>query len=193
MSVPERPRLFVAVELPPDVRAAIDEVSKPWRAKLDGFTWSLPENLHLTLAFLGQVDPDQLDEIRTRLATTAAAIAPFSTRLTHLGRFPLKARARVLWVGLDDADARLTGLAAAVGESLDGLVEREDRVFSAHVTIARAHRSAGVPDEVIAVELLPVRVAVGEIALFRSHLGGGPPRYEVLARWALGAGAAEVP
>ena len=193
MSAPERLRVFVGLELPPAVRDAIEEVAARWRPTLAGFRWGRPEDLHVTLAFLGAVDAEDLEAIDGRLTTTAAGISPFATRLADLGRFPPEGRARVLWVGLDDAETRIADLAAAVRTGLASWLEPEERPLQPHVTIARARRDARVPRDLVGDRPAPVGFEVRAITLFRSHLGQGAPHYEVLARRALGARAAELP
>jgi 2'-5' RNA ligase len=193
MSAAERLRLFVALEVPPKARDAIEEVAARWRPTLTEFRWSLPQDLHMTLAFLGAVDAKDLQEIQKSLTTAAEQISPFATRLAGLGRFPHQGRARVLWVGLDDAEMRIAQLAAAVRTSLEGWLELGDRPMKAHVTIARGHPHAQVPAALLEDRPVAVGFLVHDITLFRSHVGTGPPRYEVLARRELGARAAELP
>jgi 2'-5' RNA ligase len=191
MSADPKQRLFVGVELPGEARAAIEELCRPIRG-IGGVRWAPTENLHLTLAFLGWVQPDGIDAIEERLAGAAAETAPLSTRLTGLGRFPERGKARVLWVGLEDAAGSLAELAGRVLGSLGDLFEPEGRAFRAHVTVARARPpiAVHVPD---AVPSPAIEVPIVAITLFRSHLGRAHPRYEVLRRWRLGAQPFAIP
>jgi RNA 2',3'-cyclic 3'-phosphodiesterase len=180
-------RLFVVVELPDDARAAIMRAVDAIGAQ-PGLRWTPPEQLHVTLLFLGAVEPELVPRIGGRLAEVAAAGAPFRLSLTGFGQFPARGKARVLWVGLRDADGALAALAAATKSSLQDLVVTEDRPFHAHITIGRAREPVRVPPAVLETVVEPVIVDVGHSALLRSHLGGGKPsRYEALQRWQLGA------
>jgi RNA 2',3'-cyclic 3'-phosphodiesterase len=180
-------RLFVAVELPDDVRAAITRAVDAIGVD-PGLRWTPPDQLHVTLLFLGAVEPELVPTIGGRLAEIAAVGAPFRLSLAGFGQFPARGKARVLWVGLRDADGALASLATATKSSLRDLVVTEDRPFHAHVTVARAREPVRLPAGVLQTAVEPVIIDVGHVTLFRSHLGGGKPsRYEALQRWQLGA------
>jgi 2'-5' RNA ligase len=180
-------RLFVAVELPDDARAAITRAVDAIGVQ-PGLRGTPPEQLHVTLLFLGAVEPELVSTIGGRLAEIASAGAPFRLSLTGFGQFPARGKARVLWVGLRDADGALAALAEATKSSLKDLVVMEDRSFHAHITVARAREPVRVPPAVLETAVEPVIIDVGHVSLFRSHLGGGKPsRYEALQRWQLGA------
>jgi 2'-5' RNA ligase len=191
MSDQPKQRLFVGIELPEAVRAAIDERARPLHA-LEGFRWVPTENLHLTLAFLGWRETGAEEAVGERLAGAAADASAFTLRVGGPGRFPQRGKARVLWVGLDDAAGALADLAERVRASLADLFEPDGPEFRAHVTVARARRpvSARLPEPVPSADVV---LAVTAITLFRSHLGGEHARYEVLRRWALGARPSAIP
>ncbi len=183
-------RLFAAVELPDPIRDAIEAIVEPLRS-LDGFRWTPVGNLHLTLAFLGWAEPDTVEPIRERLPAAASAVEPFEAFLAGAGRVPERGKARVLWVGFEDPTGSLAELSTAVGRSLEGLFQPDDRPFRPHVTVARARRPVAVqlPATVVAPRAFPVE----QITLFRSFLGGEHARYEALARWPLGAQPSRIP
>ena len=193
MSAPERPRLFVGVELPQDVRTAIHAATVPWRRSLPAFRWTEPEALHLTIAFIGNIDPDHVTPIASAVERAAAALAPVPTGLSRFGSFPERGAARVLWVGLDDPDGGLVRVAAATTTALGVFLEADERPYHPHVTIARARRPATVPAAFHDDQVPGARWTIDAVTLFRSHLGAGAPRYERLGRWNLQAGRPEVP
>jgi 2'-5' RNA ligase len=134
-------RLFVALEIPPAVRenlaALIDELragdaaSSKNRAR-----WVRPENLHVTLKFIGNVDAGKLDAIRTALAEVLSD-APGELRFRALGFFPNERRPRVLWVGVEGS-SNVAALAVEIDARLSKLgIPRETRDFSPHLTLAR--------------------------------------------------------
>ena len=193
MSTSDRPRLFVAVELPDAVRDAIHDAAAPWRRSLAGFRWSAPEALHLTVAFIGSVDPGDVDAIEGAVEAAAAEVAPIPTGLTRFGSFPERGKARVLWVGLDDPPDRLARLAATVAASLDGFLEPErPAVPPAHHDRPRAAPGSRSRRAARGCRA-GVRFEIDALTLFRSHLGGEAPRYERLGRWNLRARGPEVP
>jgi 2'-5' RNA ligase len=142
-----RIRLFIAADLPEAITRSVEKAIQPLRLALPDAKWTAREQWHLTLKFLGHVDEDRLDEL-SRVAEKAAAVfEPIETHLTDLGVFPKASRARVLWVGLENDDARLT--------KLDDELERryakrgfrkESRLYHPHLTIARLRTPKPVDD-----------------------------------------------
>jgi 2'-5' RNA ligase len=174
-----RLRLFVAVELPADVREAL----VAWRPDDRALRPVADEALHVTLAFLGARDEADVERIRPRLERLGRPLGGLSLG----GPRWLPPRApRVLAVDVADPDAALTALQAEVVEALAagvGFVP-ERRRFLAHVTVARVRQGARVPWAVR--ERLPappsVRFAAPAVTLFRSHLSPRGARYEALVR-----------
>jgi 2'-5' RNA ligase len=193
MSAPERPRLFVAIELPEGVRTAVHDATAPWRRSLPAFRWTRREALHLTIAFIGSVDADHVTAIGSAVGVAAAALAPVPTGLTRFGTFPDRGAARVLWVGLEDPDGGLRRVAKAAAIALEAFLEADGRPYHPHITIGRARRLATVPAAFHDDQVPSLRWTVDALTLFRSHLGAGAPRYERLGRWNLQAGRPEVP
>jgi RNA 2',3'-cyclic 3'-phosphodiesterase len=190
--VSDRPkvRLFAGVELPAEVRTAMEVATAPLRTTIPGFRWVPAENLHLTLVFLGWVDPGEVEPIRSALEGAATPAAAFTARLGHPGRFPDRGKARILWVGFEGGAEALADLA---GRARDGVAERvtDARPFRPHVTVARARQPVRVTASALeAVPPLDRDVRVDVVTLFRSHLGSPHPRYEPIARLGLRSGSA---
>ena len=180
----ERWRLFVAIPIGDELRAALAGAIEAWRARpdLDGLRWSDPAGWHLTLLFLGATDPSNVAAIRDRLAGVAAAHEPHRLATGGLSGFPSAARARVAWYGVADPDGRLGGLARAVQSTL--APKEEAGRFRPHVTLARARQHVPPVDlrPWIASASPPAgTLEVGAMHLMRSHVGHGPARYESLA------------
>jgi len=167
-------RAFFCVPLKPDVASAIDRVARGVRDATDMQAgWVRRENYHVTLRFLGEIDPlltVDLDKISRRVT---ARLEPLVLSLDRLGCFPSIDRARVLWIG-GDASPAFRGLAASLHHELRGLdfpPERKPTV--AHVTLARIK---GRPDaglsRVLADADLPreLEARVDRIALMESVL-----------------------
>jgi RNA 2',3'-cyclic 3'-phosphodiesterase len=134
-------RLFVALEIPAAVRdnlaAQIKELRDLPAALADqGLRWVRPENLHVTLKFIGEVEAAKLEGIR-RTLTGIALDAPVDVRFRGLGFFPDKEYPRVLWVGLS-ASGNLPVLARDIDRALEGQgLARDERAFTPHLTLAR--------------------------------------------------------
>lgn len=132
-----RIRLFVALELPASVRAALDEIATQLRpAAGPNVRWTDLKGIHLTLKFIGEVPATQLEAIRGALARVRDA-QPIEAAFRGLGWFPNARRPRVFWAGVE-AGAELAALAASVESALEPLgIPRESREFRPHLTLAR--------------------------------------------------------
>jgi 2'-5' RNA ligase len=162
---PPRPlRLFVAVDPSEEARDAVASAITPWRGAVPEARWTDRAAWHVTLRFLGGTAPDLVE-----------------ARLDRLGTFPARGPARVLWAGIEDRSGRLARLALAVDAALTSLFEPERRPLHPHLTVARLDPPRRVPEALTSTEVEPVTFTVDRVCLYRSHLGGGPPRYELLA------------
>ncbi len=180
-------RLFLAVPVSDQVRA---ELSTHLREALAGER--LPgrvvpaENWHLTLRFLGDTESASHDRLLRELRAATLG-SPFMLEFGRCGAFPRPARASVLWLGVAQGEVPLRALAAVV----EAAVERagwtpESRPFSPHLTLSRIQPPRDVGALLERIPPFPGRLAVEEVVLYRSHLGGGPVRYEPLERFPLG-------
>lgn len=173
-------RLFVALDLPGRVKDALARVIDELRPLAPKAKWVPRENLHLTLAFLGETPEERLAEISGAIAGAVSELVDFRTHLEGAGVFPSPRRARVLWVGLADAAGGIAALADAVSAALEPLgFSRESRPFVAHLTLARLREPA--PLAVPGLELDSTPFQVERVTLFRSHLARPAPRYSALA------------
>jgi len=185
--------MFVALPPPPEAVADLDDFLAP-RREAASFRWAVPEQFHVTLAFLAEVPDRCLDDLVERLARAAERRTPFPARVAAGGAFPNAGRARVLWagLGLDDAgrtelDRLATGARAAAskaGVPVDG------QRFRPHVTLARLGRPTDVSRW---VQLLDGYAGpswtADHLALVASYLGEGPrgrPRYDTIETFPLG-------
>lgn len=180
-------RLFAGIELPPDARAVFANVQERLRdAGLDA-RYDPPENLHLTLAFLGNVEDERLGEISQALAGAAQRSAPFAMTFDRLGAFPHERRPRIVWIGPRAQPAQFRELAAAVRSEFAGLGFSFEDDAVAHVTIARI--KGGGTHPVPLLEPARTQIEVARIALFESLSDGSATRYEIRARAPLGSGS----
>lgn len=183
--------MFVAAVPTPEVLEHLEEFLAV-RREVAAFRWTVPEQWHVTLAFLADVPDRSYDDLLARLERAARKRHPMTATIAGGGAFPHVGRAKVLWAGveLDDPEElrRLaTGCRAAASKA--GIEVAGER-FKPHITVARMGRP---------VEATPwVRVLdayrgpsydLDAISLIASYLGEGPrkrPRYEVRERFRLG-------
>jgi len=134
-------RLFVALEIPAAVRDTLAALINGLRAadaspSKNKARWVRPENLHVTLKFIGHVDAGKLDAIRASLAEVSSG-GTVELRFRGLGFFPNEKRPRVFWAGIA-ASPNLAPLAAEIDARLEKLgIPREPREFAPHLTLAR--------------------------------------------------------
>lgn len=179
-------RLFVAVDVPGEVRAALSDAVRPLRERFPRARWVPPDNWHVTLKFLGRTWPRLLGWVEESIADTAATRGSFDVALSELGSFPSARRARVLWAGLEDSVGGLADLAATLDRALAKEFEPEKREFAAHLTIARSDPPIALGDELTRVEGPRLSFTVDRLVLYRSHLRRPAPRYEPVVECLLG-------
>ena len=188
-------RLFVALEPPEPVRRRLGTIAAELRRgaprAAEEVRWVEPERIHLTLQFLGWVPEERIPGIVDALRLAAGAARPLALEVKGAGGFPNARRPRVLWAGLGGDLAALAALVADLGRRLGPLgFPPEDRPFSPHLTLGRARDGRGAAGlggalaRAAQVEGAPWRAS--ELVLFESHLSPRGPRYEPLARVALG-------
>lgn len=182
-------RTFVAVELSARARDAVAAIQRQWKTSIPSARWVRPENLHLTLRFLGDVDAETAGALAETLRRVAHQAAPFTYCLRGGGCFPSSKRARVLWVGVEPVPDALRRLHAAVEGAVRGLgFEPERRGFQPHLTIARLKSpDRGVGDVVAALAGVEYGdTEVSELVLFESRLSPRGAAYHALERFPLG-------
>ena len=178
-------RLFVAFAVSDAALDEVDRAIEPWRDRFPGARWVPRENMHVTLKFLGRTAPSLVPWVRQQVGAVAAGHGPVATRLTGLGSFPSAARARVLWVGIEDPEEAFARLAGALDAALEESFALETRSFSAHLTVARSDPPLKLDGGSRRTLVETVGFRVEEIVLFRSHLRRPAPRYEPIATFAL--------
>ena len=138
-----------------------------------------PERYHLTVAFLGMVDENRLDDIASTVRAAAAAATPFELPLDAVGAFPSPEHVRVVWAGSRDPQPAFAALCGNVRGALHplGFTFEDDAV--PHVTLARADGSQRLPSVAVPHG---VAIEVASLALFRSISEQGGSRYVVLDR-----------
>ena len=189
-------RLFIAVKTPPPVVSAIKTlIETVERTNVTGLRPVRPEGVHLTLRFLGGVEPERAPEIADAVASAASGVPPFVLRLDRPGVFPGRGSPRVLWVGLDGDVEGLAALQRAVEGAMASLgFPEERRVFHPHLTVARLRDRTPVTDRRTASEaflqvqsLRDLPMPVTHLSLMQSTLRPGGAVYTRLAHMPLGA------
>jgi 2'-5' RNA ligase len=145
-------RLFIAIAIPESIRTAFATLLKDFRDLAPQLKWIRPENLHVTLKFLGETDPLKLTPLQNVLSAVRSP-EPVNLEFRGLGFFPNEKRPRVFWAGME-ASANLKTLAVDVDQAVHKLeFTPEERPYAPHLTLAR-----------ISLPIIPpkLRQAIGE-------------------------------
>ncbi len=183
-------RLFVAIELPPDLQETVAQLPAQFPLPSDQVRWVNAEQngYHLTLHFLGDVPELEMVAIWRNLQKVTAKIKRFSISIEGVGGFPNLRRPKVLWVGVGSGTDHLAELHRLTGEALTeiGRYRREERMFTPHITLGRLNPDA---DELAWGKQLQKwndwsggSFTVKEILILASELTREGPIYTVMGR-----------
>jgi 2'-5' RNA ligase len=183
-------RLFLAVDLDEHLRRAAARVARTLREQLEradtyGVSWVAPDNLHLTLRFLGEVAEDLGRRVQEAF-TAPFAVPVFELELARAGTFPPAGPARVLWLGVASGGDELARLHAEIEARLEPFpFEREDRPYRAHLTIGRFRTPAPARVREVIAASAPGsigRCSIHHMTLYRSQLSPKGAVYTPLVR-----------
>ncbi len=183
-------RLFVAATPPDELRRGLAELVRSLRSlqpPLPDAAWVRTENLHLTLAFLGEVAAEREQAVSAALGDGLAGTPALAARTGGLGAFPERGALSVVWLAVEPS-AGLGALAGAVRGALDGAgVSYDVKSFRAHLTLARTRRRwpGAVRGRLAEVAPPPLAFPVRAVDLIESRLGGGSATYVQRARFPL--------
>ncbi|BBO86944.1 RNA 2',3'-cyclic phosphodiesterase [Desulfosarcina ovata] len=183
--MPKPLRAFVAVPLPAPVIDFLQQIQQQLHSPMINVRWVRPENIHLTLKFLGDIEPSQVPVIGAQLDAAAVSMPAFTLNARGVGVFPNRRKPRVLWVGLDGETGMLKMLQTTVETALAAVgFKKEKRAFRAHLTIGRPRKRmdpddlGGSLDRLQTAALAPFRV--GRVCLYQSVLKPSGAEYTVL-------------
>jgi len=175
-------RLFAGIPVPDSAR---DRIAAQLPASLPGRP--VPKiNWHFTLRFLGDTESSSRDAFVSALQAITLG-TPFEIRFDVLGAFPDPRKARILWLGVDEGQKRITALAAKVESAARAAgFPPETREYTPHLTLARLRPSASITHLIATAKPVSAAMIVNEVVLYRSELGGGThSRYEIIERFPL--------
>jgi 2'-5' RNA ligase len=182
-------RTFIAIEIPSEIKAALASLQNEMRRAGADVSWTRPENIHLTLKFLGEVDERRIGEIEKVCADMAAEFQPFTLSLNETGVFPNARQPRVLWAGLAGEIEKAVEMQRRLDEGLALIgFEREEKEFHPHLTIGRV-KSNKKTREMLSLagahQVPALSFVVAELVLMKSELHPAGARYTPLAKASL--------
>ncbi len=180
-------RTFIAIELPAEIKDCLSRLQQDLKAAQADVKWVQPQNIHLTLKFLGEIDEKKLDKISGIIEDTCEKKDKFHVCISSLGAFPKTESPRVIWVGIDTGDKEIKQMAKELEQNLAKIgIPKEDRPFSSHITIGRMRTPLNRERLVQGLKNKAglggqnLEFYVSKITLFKSTLTPKGPIYEAL-------------
>lgn len=178
-------RTFIAVELDKEIKKTLSKIQDKLKTAQADVKWVEPENIHLTLKFLGEVEENKIPKISQILKDISSQLKPFTIALSELGAFGGLKYPRVVWIGIAEGKTELSKLVELIEARLAQLkFPKEKRGFSAHFTLGRFR--SGKNKDILYQKLNTIQVPelkqeIKPIALFKSTLTPKGPVYEKIA------------
>lgn len=182
----ETARLFIAVDLGETIRRELEKLQRRLKHTHADVKWVDPAKIHLTLAFLGEVDIDQIRPLEAALSQALQGVEKFSVTVSGTGTFGKPRWPRVVWAGIADCPP-LMELQRKTAEALNAAaVEHDAKSFSAHLTLGRVKPPKHVAELLTELdkekETLLGSADIAEVLLIKSELRPAGAEYTVLHR-----------
>jgi 2'-5' RNA ligase len=184
-------RSFLAFELPEEIEEIVAQTSLEMRQYGLDVRWVRPANIHLTVVFMGDVDPDRLAAVEAAVGPVCRVQSPFGVALKGTGVFPNRRRPNVVWIGLTGDVEEMPRFRDALQDQLAPFgIQKETRAFKPHLTLGRFRRGSvpgGGLDRALSrfADLESQVCRLERMTLFRSDLKPEGPIYTRLKQWAL--------
>ena len=177
-------RLFIALPLENSVKTALGSIISDLKPHGGSVKWVKPDNIHMTLRFLGETDEKLVDKIKAQIDEVAGQHRRVHTSISTLGGFPNLNRPRVIWVGMERDIEHLAKMAHQLELKIRTLgFEEESKSFKAHLTLARIRNPHGLESLLGPLrdyQLNEIPVNFDRIVLFKSTLTPQGPIYDRL-------------
>ncbi|OAB46270.1 RNA 2',3'-cyclic phosphodiesterase [Paenibacillus glacialis] len=182
-------RLFVAVRLSETLRGMLEEQCSGWKEHLPFRKWTYPEDYHITLQFLGDVESERIPALCESLRQSASQAAPFTLGIGPWSTFGLSEAPRVLWASVTGQLDLLERLQQTVTEytAIHGF-QKETREYRPHITLARKYEGVSTFQGQALLSSIPSLESspwyISEFVLFSTKMGS-QPMYEVVDKFSL--------
>ena len=182
-------RAFIAVELPAEVKKELSELEAQLKKNSPPMVrWVDPNNIHITLKFLGEIPEESIDELMLAMEEGAKGIKTFNLEVSGVGAFPNMERAQVVWVGVRGDLAQISRLQKNIEANTEQLgYPRENRGFTPHLTVGRMRNEASSNERQRLGKLLTEtmftatnKITVSAVNLMRSQLSSSGAIYTCL-------------
>jgi 2'-5' RNA ligase len=173
----DKVRTFIAVPLSAELQQAIRRIQRDLADALPDMRWVRPETIHLTLAFLGDIPQESLENVASSMLSIGELFAPFEAQVAGLGAFPSRVRPRVIWLGLEKCSPLLQMQAVLTEIVTTAGLPVEDRPFTPHLTLGRCRSQRRMPEAGRVFERFETMtvgtLTVDRVVLYESRLQPG--------------------
>jgi len=180
-------RTFIALPLPEKIKDYLCGLQDRLKKTGADVKWVNPKNIHLTLKFLGEINPEQTKELEVFFEKIAAGVSAYTISIGGIGAFPKIQSPRTIWVGIEKGKEETRDLASRLEEKVSTIgIPKEERPYSCHLTIGRTKSSLNRSkliqglNDLLKDPISSLEFPVNRIILFKSTLTPGGPIYEVL-------------
>jgi len=184
-------RSFLAFELPEEIKTIVTRVSGEMRKSALDVRWVRPEFIHLTVVFMGDVQPEQFPPMGEVLKAVCSSHPPFRISVKPMGCFPNSRSPRVIWLGIDGDLEGMSRFRDQLQEALSPFeIKGEERAFRPHLTLGRFRKPGKRQTELERLlatyrDLSSPSCTLGDLVLFRSDLKPGGAVYTKMLSWPL--------
>lgn len=179
-------RTFIALELPDHLISSFVELQNSLKSQRFKIRWTKPENIHLTLKFLGNIQHDDIEKIDRAMIESLRKFTPISITAKGIGVFPNLKQPRVIWVGISGCMDVLVGLHQTLSENLEKIgFPKDNRPFKGHLTLGRVKTRPDPKKFIAALQELNTfeseTYIANTITFFKSDLKSTGPVYTKLS------------
>lgn len=184
-------RSFIAIALNENLHKELESLQAKLKTADADVKWVKPENIHLTLKFLGNITDEQIEKVKNSLKKIATNFQSYQIHLKEIGAFPKISYPRVIWVGMDEGAKTTNKIYQSIEEELTKKgFEKEKRPLSPHLTLGRVRSGKNRQNLIRVIEKekdfsSPSKLLVEEIVLFKSTLTPKGSIYEPIFKGSL--------
>ena len=177
-------RLFIALSIQPEVKTNLDTIITDLKSKGGKVKYVNPNNIHLTIKFLGNTEESKVDRIISQLDNAANNISPILSNLTKLGGFPNLKNPRVIWVDIEKNREQIINLGKTVDTALTEIgFDKDTKPFTPHLTLGRVKDNNGLnslTDFIQQYKFNEIPLLFNSLSLIQSTLTQKGPYYKTL-------------
>lgn len=177
-------RIFFGISIPEETRNELFEIART--LNIPGERTIAPQNIHLTLRFIGNATDEQMNFLSERTEKASQKIKPFNIQLNEIGAFPSLKRPRIVWAGVGEGSETLEKIAWELEKVARKLGFKEEKRFHPHFTIIRIKNPKSIPVELpLNINVTQKNIIIKKIDLFESRLKPTGAEYSILKSYPL--------